>query len=124
MKCNGCIFLDTFQDMGSSTPVCVRALRRDLVSDIEACEAPGPCPWHITRSEVRDLQGVSSRAPGLSPIDAEVVYAKIQASEKAAESFQSAVVALGESVKPMGRMIVALAEALREAGIDLEVKHK
>ena len=55
-KCAGCIFLSEFRDMGASCPVCVRADERDLVADIAACKVPGPCPWHITLSQVKQLQ--------------------------------------------------------------------
>ena len=120
MKCDGCIFLSEFRDMGASCPVCVRADARDLVADIAACNAPGPCPWHITRAQVKELQGTSSPAPGLSEEKATRILAKIQADDAASESLQAAMAKVGEAAASLGEAFAHFADSMTKAGVDFE----
>lgn len=54
-KCTGCIFLGKYQDMGASTPLCLRG-DKDLLEAIKAHDEPAPCKWHITKKRVETLQ--------------------------------------------------------------------
>lgn len=54
-KCDGCIFLGKYQDMGASTPLCLRG-DKDLLGAIKAHDDPAPCKWHITKKLVETLQ--------------------------------------------------------------------
>ena len=128
-KCEGCIFLSAYEDMGASTPVCVRE-GDDFLAAIRACENSAPCPWHITRTQVKQMQSTPvqcakpSGAPGLSSMDAEKVFEKIQNSKAAADSFNEAMKALAEAAAPMGRAIYSCAKALRQALEEAEEPEK
>ena len=60
-KCSGCIFLDTYQDMGARTPLCMRG-RLDLGEAIKACRDSTPCEWHITRKQIEHMQNQNKEA--------------------------------------------------------------
>ena len=53
-KCHGCIFLDEYQDMGASTPICNRY--ENILEAFQASRDLEPCPWHITHYEIIKLQ--------------------------------------------------------------------
>ena len=61
-KCNECIFLGVFHDMGASTPLCTRG-SKGLVEAITARSDPEPCKWHITKKQVEQLQEQNREAP-------------------------------------------------------------
>lgn len=114
-KCKGCIFLDTYQDMGASCPVCVRE-GFDLVAAIKACEAPGLCPWHITRGEVKEAQE-KFQADRNTEKEAQEILAKMKDDEKAATELQSALVRLGETAQNCMKPLTEAFEHLARAAV-------
>lgn len=122
-KCEGCLFLGYFEDMGASTPLCVRADDADLLAAIRAHDDPNPCPWHITTKQVKQLQGPHAPAPGVSDAEVRQILKKIQDSEKGAAAFRQAMEKLGEAARcaatSLGECFALLAQAIAEAGVDI-----
>lgn len=51
-RCEGCMFLDTYRDMGMSCDIC--SLERDLDKAAKATESYEPCPNKLTMKEARE----------------------------------------------------------------------
>lgn len=54
-KCDGCLFVGYYRDMGASTPLCLRG-DKDLAEACRAHSDPTPCKWHITKKQVEKMQ--------------------------------------------------------------------
>ena len=52
-KCSGCFYKGEYQDMGGSTPVCLRQMH--LLDAIKAYKSEGPCIFHTTFGEVGEF---------------------------------------------------------------------
>lgn len=73
-KCSECIFLDNYQDMGASTPICMRG-DKDLVEMFRSCAGSTPCEWHVTREQIEHMQDQMKEA--VAVLEKLPVYEKI-----------------------------------------------
>ena len=66
-KCNGCLFVGEYRDMGASTPLCNRC--KDFSEAIKEYQKAEPCKWYITKGDIIKLQneGVIELKPYIPP---------------------------------------------------------
>lgn len=93
-KCSGCFYKGEYQDMGGSTPVCLRQMH--LLDAIKAYKSEGPCIFHTTFGEV-----------------GEFVTQKVAKMKNLKKSFSDAILSVSEQSRDLIRR---LSEAATEFG--------
>lgn len=101
-KCQGCLFLQHYEDIQGRIPICGRNTYR-LSDAISAYEAPD-CPWHITKADIIRMQDQAAlqvridEARALNPTICAV------ALENAAKAFAESAQAAQSATKAFERL--------------------
>lgn len=109
-KCNDCLFIGNYQDMGASTPLCTRC--NDLCEAIKEYEKTEPCKWHITKLQIIAMQreGKIELKPfipaGTPRAEAREVAQKLNSISKAASL----------AIDAMAQAIINLAKNIENGG--------